>query len=133
MTIFQIPAQKYPRFRNFGGKFRHFYFFVKFCSKKNLRTLISNMPIVFSNSRANIRKWGIFGHKFEDFSFCTKICNKANSRAFIFNMTMVFQNCCPKHPNQAVLVPNLIIFIFALNFVFQKIRGYFKLDNSFFF
>ena len=52
----------------------------------------------------------------------------ANSRALISNITTVFQNCCPKHPDKVLLG----IFIFALNFEFSKIQGYFKYDTSFF-
>ena len=72
------------------------------------------MTIVFSNSSPKIRRWSIFGPKFKDFNFCTNTCNKAKLRALISNMTMVFQNCCPKHLDKVLLLPNLRIFIFAL-------------------
>ena len=82
----------------------------------NLKTLTTNMTIVFSNFSLEIRKSDIFGLKFKDFG--TKLCCKVNSRALISNMTMVFQNLCPKHPNKSFLVSNVRIFIFALNFAF---------------
>ena len=50
----------------------------------------------------------------------TVSCNWTNSRALISNMTIVFQNCCPKPPNEAILVPNLGIF-FGRNFAVSQI------------
>ena len=53
---------------------------------------------------------GIFDSKIENFHFCTKLCSKTNSSALISNVTIVYNNCCPKHPNNAFLVPNLRFF-----------------------
>ena len=38
-------------------------------------------------------------------------------------MAMVFLNCCPKHPNNAFLVPNSRILIFARNFAIRQTEG----------
>ena len=82
--------------------------------------MILNITIVFSNFNPELPKSCIFGLKFKDFHFCTKLCNKTNSRVLIPNTTKFFQNHCPKHPNEAFLVLDLRIFIFAQNFAFGK-------------
>ena len=61
-------CQKYPN-KAFGPEFRKFCFFAKFPSYTNLRVLISNMTILFSNSGPKIPKSGDFRHKFKDFYF----------------------------------------------------------------
>ena len=66
-----------------------------------LRTLISNMTVIFSNSSPKIRKSDIFNPKFKNFYFLHEIWSKANLRVLMSNMTMVFQNCYPKHLNKA--------------------------------
>ena len=76
------------------------------------------MTKIFSNSSSKIPKSGIFCPKFKDFYFSHQAL-----RALIANMTMVFQNCCPKHPNEAFLVPNLRILFLARNFAVRKIGG----------
>ena len=72
-SFFQILAQKCPnkaflvkntQIRHFGHKFRHFCSFTKFCSYTNSKMLISNITILFSNSRPKIPKSHIFGQKF---------------------------------------------------------------------
>ena len=70
------------------------------------------MKMLFSNPSLKIPKAGIFGPKFKDFSFSTKPSNMTNLRGLISNKTIIFQNCCPKHPNQAFLVPNLTFFFY---------------------
>ena len=80
------------------------------------------MTKIFSNFSAKTRQSGIFGRKFKDFYFCTNIWNKANLRPLISNITMVFQSFCPKRENKAILVPNLKILIFALNFRIRYLR-----------
>ena len=132
VMFFPNSSPKILKEGRFGPKFTDVYFHTNFCIKTNSRALMSNMKMVFSNSSPKQRKSGIFGSKFKDFFFCNKLCSKANSSALISNMTMVFQNCCLKHPNKTFLVPYLRIFIFALNFTFSKIRGYFKNNYSFF-
>ena len=46
--FFQIPAQKYPN-HTFLVQNLDFFFLRKICNQTNLRVLISNMTIVFSN------------------------------------------------------------------------------------
>ena len=99
-TLFSTTSPQIPISEIFGPRFKDFYICAKLRNKTNLRTLSSNMAILFSNFSPKIRKHFLVTN-LRAFIFCPKLCNKANSRALISNMTMVFQNCCPKHPNKA--------------------------------
>ena len=98
MTIFfSNSSPKIPKEGIFGLKFKHFYFFMKFCNFA--RVLISNVTIVFL--------------KFQS--------NKTNSR--ISNMAIVFSNYSPKIPKLGIFVPRFKDFYFAANFAIKQVRG----------
>ena len=81
------------------------------------------LTIFFFRFKPKKTKSGIFGLKFKEIYFCTEPCNNTNFRVLISSSTIAFQNCCPRHPNEVFLVPNLRIFIFAQKFEIKQIRG----------
>ena len=77
------------------------------------RLLLSNMTTVFlENCSLKTPKLGSFGPKIRDFEHCAKLCIFANSKMLISNMTIPFQTYSPRHPNKAILVPKLILFLY---------------------
>ena len=52
--IFSNSNPKIPKSGTFSPKLKGFYFCTKLCNKANSRTMISDMPIVFSNSSPKI-------------------------------------------------------------------------------
>ena len=87
----------------------------------------------FSTSSPKIPKQRISGSKIRHFYFFIKFCNETNSRVLISNMTILFSNYSPKIIEHTFLVPNLRIFIFALNYATRQMQGrWFQIDNIFF-
>ena len=81
--------------------------------------LISNMTILFSNSKTTIPKSNIFGSKFKDFYFCTKLCNKTNSRTLISNTIKMFSNSSAKIRKSGIFGPKFRYFsLFSRFFIF---------------
>ena len=90
--------------------------------------------ILFSYDHENISRFSnLHCCTFKDFYFCTKLCILINSRELISNISIAFQTYCPKCPNKAFLVPNLLFFIVLNNFLnFSKFEDVdFKYNNSF--
>ena len=82
-------------------------------------TLISNMTVLFSNSSPKIPKLDIFGPKFKGFIFAPNfLMRKIRGRRLQIWLSL----CDSKHPNKAILVPNLGIHFFARNFTIRQIQ-----------
>ena len=77
---------------------KKFTVWVKNSYLTNLKVLISNMTMLFSNFSPKISKSDIFMPNLRIFYFCTKLCNKTDSRVLISNRTKLFLNSNPKIP-----------------------------------
>ena len=88
---------KIPKNSIFGPKFRHFCFFLKFCKQTNLKVLIPNMTIIFSNSSRKIQKCGIFGSKFKNFDFLHETLQQGEFEGANFKNDIGFSKLLPKY------------------------------------
>ena len=91
------------------------------------------MTILFRNSTLKILKQGIFDPRFKGFYFLHQTLHEHKFEEADFKKRQeYFQILAPKFANQALLVPNLRIFVFAPNFPIDKFKGaVFKCDSCF--
>ena len=105
--------------------FFHFNKFERACFKYTIvffKIPLKNTQIRYSWSQIQV------------FKFCMKLHILTILRVLISNLATVFKNCCTKHPNNTILVPDLRIFNFSRKFTFWKTWGCFKCDcNNIFF
>ena len=75
------------------------------------------MAIVFSNSSPKISKLSTFGPEFRDFFFFDEILQIYKFETADFKHDNSFLKIiAQKYPNKGLLLPNLGIFVFSLNF-----------------
>ena len=85
-----------------------------------LKTLISNMTMLFSNSSPKLPKSGIFSPQCKNFQFGTNLCNKTNSRTLISNMAIVFSKFQAKNIQIRYFWSLIQVFSFFTKFCNQK-------------
>ena len=103
---------KNTQIRHFWSQIQAFSFFRKILQLGRFEGADFNYGNTFlENSSLKILEEGIFSSRFGHFDFFTKFDNQKNSRVPISNMTIFFQLVVQEYRNQALLVPNLRIFI----------------------
>ena len=120
--MFQILAYMYPSNRYFGSKLKFVWLYMNFIHFDKFEGAYFKCDNSFFKILPKKPKWGIFFPKFQVLWFSIL----QNLRVLISNMTIVFSSCYPKHPNKAILVPDLKILNFAWDFVFWKTWVCFK-------
>ena len=137
-------SSKIPKRGIADSKLRHFCFSEKLCSLTNLRMLISDIRILFSNSSPKISKSSIFGPQLDILFFFRKILqiDKIEDAGFKYDnrfSKFLIQN----YQNKAFLVKNTQIkhfwsqtqafFVFRQNSAIRQIRGSsFQIRQQFF-
>ena len=95
------------------------------------------MTILFENTSPKIRKEGVFGCRFRHYCFFREILQIVKCEVAHFKYgNSFFQSLAQKYPNNAFLVPNLLIFVFLFflqNFAVRPSRGcWFQIGEQFY-